>query len=33
MILPACHANAPNAQPISRITAMIYNIDLMMMLF
>jgi hypothetical protein len=29
MMLPACHTNAPNNHPITKITAMMYNNDLM----
>ncbi len=29
MMLPACHTNAPNNHPITNITEMMYNNDLM----
>lgn len=32
-MLPAFHTKAPNNQPISNITAMIYNSDLMIIVF
>jgi hypothetical protein len=31
--LPAAYAKVPIAQPITRMTAMIYNSDLMMLMF